>query len=400
MPGKAWSLTILLLSEVAAMSVWFATTASLAAIRQHWALTPFHEAVLTSSVQLGFVAGTAASALLGVADRFDLRRLFSASAAVAALANFGILALEPTSIAVPVLRMLTGVCITGVYPVGMKLAATWATRDLGLLIGLLVGALTLGSALPNLLAGLGGLDWRTPVLGAAMAAAVAAGLIHFAAVGPALTRPPQLRVSNAILAWRDPALRLANLGYLGHMWELYAMWAWIGAFLAASFQQRYGDAPPVSPMLATFAVIAVGALGALGGGWAADRAGRTAVTAACMGVSGCCALGIGLLFGQPAWAVLALGLLWGLTVVADSAQFSAAVTELSERGLVGTMLTVQTCAGFLLTIVSIQALPYVQAAVGWRYAFAVLAIGPFLGAWAMLRLRSQPQAAVLAGGCR
>ena len=233
-----------------------------------------------------------------------------------------------------------------------------------------------------------------------MAAAVAAGLIHFAAVGPALTRPPQLRVSNAILAWRDPALRLANLGYLGHMWELYAMWAWIGAFLAASFQQRYGDAPPVSPMLATFAVIAVGALGALGGGWAADRAGRTAVTAACMGVSGCCALGIGLLFGQPAWAVLALGLLWGLTVVADSAQFSAAVTELSERGLVGTMLTVQTCAGFLLTIVSIQALPYVQAAVGWRYAFAVLAIGPFLGAWAMLRLRSQPQAAVLAGGCR
>lgn len=400
MPGKAVSLSLLLLGEVAAMSVWFATTASLAAIRQHWVLGPFHEALLTSSVQLGFVAGTCTSALLNLADRFDLRRLFSASAAVAGVANLVILFLEPTSMAVPLLRVLTGFCMAGVYPVGMKLAATWATRDLGLLIGLLVAALTLGSAFPNLLAVSGALDWRAPVLGAALAALLAAGLIRFAGIGPAVSRAPPLRLGNALLAWRDPALRLANLGYLGHMWELYAMWAWIGAFLAASLHQRYGGEPPLQPALATFAVIAAGAVGALGGGWAADRLGRTLVTSASMLVSGCCAIGMGFMFGQPAWAVLALGVVWGIAVIADSAQFSAAVAELADRGLIGTMLTVQTCAGFLLTIVSIQLLPLVQAVIGWRYAFMMLAIGPFLGVIAMLRLRSNPRAVMLAGGRR
>lgn len=400
MPGKAVSLSLLLLGEVAAMSVWFATTASLAAIRQHWVLGPFHEALLTSSVQLGFVAGTCTSALLNLADRFDLRCLFSASAAVAGVANLVILFLEPTSMAVPLLRVLTGFCMAGVYPVGMKLAATWATRDLGLLIGLLVAALTLGSAFPNLLAVSGALDWRAPVLGAALAALLAAGLIRFAGIGPAVSRAPPLRLGNALLAWRDPALRLANLGYLGHMWELYAMWAWIGAFLAASLHQRYGGEPPLPPALATFAVIAAGAVGALGGGWAADRLGRTLVTSASMLVSGCCAIGMGFMFGQPAWAVLALGVVWGIAVIADSAQFSAAVAELADRGLIGTMLTVQTCAGFLLTIVSIQLLPLVKAVIGWRYAFMMLAIGPFLGVIAMLRLRSNPRAVMLAGGRR
>ena len=382
------------------MSVWFATTASLSAIRQHWTLGPFHEALLTSSVQLGFVAGTCVSALLNLADRFDMRRLFCASAAVASVTNLVIPLLEPTSLAVPLLRILTGFCMAGVYPVGMKLAATWATRDLGLLIGLLVAALTLGSALPNLLAASATLDWRTPVLGAAAAALLAAVVIPFAGIGPAVSKAPPLRPGHALAAWRDPALRLANLGYLGHMWELYAMWAWIGAFLAASLHQRYGATPPLPPALATFLVVAAGAAGALGGGWAADRLGRTAVTIVSMLVSGCCAVGIGFAFGRDAWVVLAVGIVWGIAIIADSAQFSAAVAELSERGLVGTMLTVQTCAGFLLTIVSIQLLPLVQAAIGWRYAFAALAIGPFLGVIMMRRLRASPRARLLAGGRR
>ncbi len=398
--GKAFSLAILVVAEVAAMATWFATTASLGAIRAQWSLSPFQEALLTSSVQAGFVAGTLLSALLSLADRADLRTLFSVSALVAALANGAILLFEPTHPAVPLLRFITGMCMAGVYPVGMKLAATWAKGDLGLLIGMLVAALTLGSASPHAMAAMGGLDWRAPVAGAAASALIAALLIRFAKVGPNHAKAPPLKLSNALDAFRRPALRLANLGYFGHMWELYAMWAWIGAFFAASFAARYGDAPPLDPRLATFCVVAIGAVGALGGGFAADRLGRTFVTALSMAVSGLCAVGIGFLFGASIWLVLPLALVWGVTVISDSAQFSAAVTELSDRSLIGTMLTVQTCVGFLITLVSIHLLPYAVDAFSWRYAFLILAIGPFLGVLAMLRLRLRPEAASMAGGRR
>ncbi len=387
MAGRGASLAILVVAEVAAMSSWFATTASLSAIRAQHALTAFGEASLTNSVQAGFVAGTLASALLSLPDRVDLRRLFSAGAAVAALANLAILAFDPVSPAVPALRFVTGACMAAVYPVGMKLAATWAAGDLGLLVGLLVAALTLGSAAPHLAAAAGGLDWRWPVLAAAVGAGLAAGLIRFAGLGPDLPGRAVFRPGNMLEAWRDRRVRLANLGYLGHMWELYAMWAWIGAFLAASFRQRYGDAPPIPAELAAFAVVAVGAPGALGGGWAADRYGRPAVTIAAMAVSAACAASVGLLFGGPAWAVLGVSLVWGVAVIADSAQFSAAIAELSPPALIGTMLTVQTCAGFLLTLASIQLVPLLAGWIGWRYAFSALAVGPVLGIAAMRRLR-------------
>ena len=385
--SRRFSLIVLLVSEVAAMSTWFATTASLPAIRAQAALSPFHEALLTSSVQGGFVAGTLCSALLSLPDRFDLRRLFATGAAVAGVANILILFCDPGAAAVPALRFLTGACMAAVYPVGMKLAATWAAGDLGLLVGLLVAALTLGSAFPHLVAAAGGLDWRWPVAAAAAGALCAAGLIRLAALGPNLPAAAPFRLGNALQAWRNRGVRLANLGYLGHMWELYAMWAWIGAFLSASFRARYGAAPPVGPELAAFAVVAVGALGAMGGGWAADRYGRANVTIAAMATSGLCAAGIGLLFGGAAGPLLVVSLVWGVAVIADSAQFSAAIAELSEQPLVGTMLTVQTCLGFLLTLLSIQLIPVAVGWVGWRFAFALLAVGPFLGILAMARLR-------------
>jgi MFS family permease len=393
------SLVFLMLAQVAAMSTWFATTASLTAIRQGWTLTPFHEGLLTSSVQAGFVAGTLTSALLSAADRYDLRRLFATSAAIAGLANLLISLFEPTDAAIPLLRFATGFCLAGVYPVGMKIASTWAKGDLGLLIGLLVGAVTLGSAAPHLFA-TAGLDWRLPAIAAGICAILGAILIRWAEIGPNRGPAPPFRIANAFDAFRSPSVRLANFGYFGHMWELYAMWTWIGSFLAASFALRYGSTPPISAGGVTFLVVASGAMGCLVGGWAADRIGRTAVTITSLVVSGTCALVIGFAFGAPAWIVVAIGVVWGLTVVSDSAQFSASVTELSDRSLVGTMLTVQTCIGFLLTLLTIHLMPYAVAQLGWTYAFTILAIGPAFGIWAMARLRARPESVRIAGGRR
>lgn len=397
--ARTRSLIFLLLAQVTAMTTWFATTASLAAMRQGWTLTPFQEGLMTSSVQAGFVGGTLTSALLSAADRYDPRNLFMTAAAIAGIACLLVVLFEPTDVTVPMLRFATGFCLAGVYPVGMKMAATWAKGDLGLLIGLLVGAVTLGSAMPHLFVPLG-LDWRVPCIVAGVCALIGAVLIRWVDLGPNRAPAPPFRFANATEAFRRRPLRLANLGYFGHMWELYAMWAWIGTFLGASFALRYGASPPIGASVATFLVIASGAIGCLAGGWAADRVGRTAVTIASLAVSGICALIMGFAYGGPAWLILLIGIIWGITVVSDSAQFSASVTELSDRTLVGTMLTVQTCIGFLLTLVTIHVMPYVVTGLGWTYAFMILAIGPAIGMWAMARLRADPASTSLAGGRR
>ena len=397
--ARTRSLIFLLLAQVTAMTTWFATTASLAAMRQGWTLTPFQEGLMTSSVQAGFVGGTLTSALLSAADRYDPRNLFMTAAAIAGIACLLVVLFEPTDVTVPMLRFATGFCLAGVYPVGMKMAATWAKGDLGLLIGLLVGAVTLGSAMPHLFVPLG-LDWRVPCIVAGVCALIGAVLIRWVDLGPNRAPAPPFRLANATEAFRRRPLRLANLGYFGHMWELYAMWAWIGTFLGASFALRYGASPPIGASIATFLVIASGAIGCLAGGWATDRVGRTAVTIASLAVSGTCALIMGFAYGGPAWLILLIGIIWGITVVSDSAQFSASVTELSDRTLVGTMLTVQTCIGFLLTLVTIHVMPYVVTGLGWTYAFMILAIGPAIGMWAMARLRADPASEKLAGGRR
>jgi MFS family permease len=399
--SKRVSFGILLFAEIAAMSTWFATNASISAIKTGSHLSVAHEAMLTNSVQAGFVAGTLISALLALPDRIDLTRLFAISSLIASAATFSIVFLDPASTLILLLRFITGFCMAGVYPVGMAIASTWAAGDLGLLIGLLVAGLTIGSAAPHIAAAYPFLDWRTPCAAAGFGALLAAISICFVKLGPNVWTAPKFKVSNVLQAWRNRAVRTANLGYFGHMWELYAMWAWIGSFVSASFNAASASySPAINPSLVTFAIIASGALGAFGGGWLADRWGRTAVTSLSMIVSGCCALLIGATFGGPPALTIAIGLVWGISVIADSAQFSAAVAELSDNSLRGTMLTIQTSVGFLITLVSIQAMPYVVKWVGWSEAFSLLAIGPFLGTIAMLRLRKMPESEKLAMGRR
>ena len=399
--SKAASVAIVAVVQVGAMALWFSATAVVPSLVAEFGLTGFMQAALTSGVQLGFVVGCLVSAVLGLADRVDPRRLIALSALAGAAANALLLAIDPATLAAPLLRFLTGMAMAGVYPVGMKLASTWAQGDMGLLVGILVGALTLGSASPHLVNALGGVDWRIPVAAASLSAAGAALVILWAGIGPNRAASPPFEPSAMLDAFRDPPLRLAYFGYLGHMWELYAMWAWIGVFLQASFALSLPAAEAsTAARLGAFAAIGAGALGCVAAGYLADRVGRTAITIAAMAVSGTCAATVGFAFGGSPTVLIAITLVWGIAIVADSAQFSAAVAELADRARVGTMLTFQTALGFTLTLATIHLMPAWVDALGWRYAFVPLAIGPACGVWAMACLRAHPRAAQLAGGRR
>ncbi|MDJ0895432.1 MAG: MFS transporter [Alphaproteobacteria bacterium] len=402
--GKWPSLAVLSLCQVAALGLWFSASAVLPSLVESHALSDLQQSLYTSSVQAGFVFGTLISAVLGLADRLNPKLFFAASTVLGATANAAILVLEPTSFLVALCRFITGMSMAGVYPVGMKMAATWAAGDMGLVVGVLVGALTLGSASPHLFNAFGGIDWQFTVAAASLSALAAAVLIWAMALGPNLVPPRPFDPKSALWIWKLRPLRFATLGYLGHMWELYAMWAWLGVFLHASFAFSMagagdGVAATWAKML-TFATIGVGALGCVAGGLLADRVGRTALTMGAMAISGLCCLVVGFLFQASPWLLGLVCLVWGLTVVADSAQFSASVAELSNRYLIGTMLTVQTSLGFLLTLITIHLMPLAVDVLGWTYAFAPLALGPFFGVWAMARLRGDPEATRLAGGRR
>jgi MFS family permease len=335
------------------------------------------------AVQAGFVAGTLASAITNLADVLNARVLLFLGAVTGAVSNAAVL-WAPSGDVVIGLRFLTGVSLACVYPPGMKLAAGWFRDRRGLALGVVIGALTLGKAFPHLLTAIYGAAWREPML-LASALAVLGGLVVLIVVrdGPyvAATAPFDAHAVRRIFQSRGA--RMATLGYLGHMWELYAMWTWIAVLATASFTAAGVANAAATGSVAAFVTIGSGTAGCILAGWFGDRIGRAQVAMLAMAVSAVCAVLTVVVYGaSPAW-FFALAVVWGFAVVADSAQFSALVSEYSPREHVGTALTLQTCLGFLLTIVTIEALPRFAGAVGWRWASLLLVPGPVLGIWAM-----------------
>ncbi|MEL6794034.1 MAG: MFS transporter [Pseudomonadota bacterium] len=378
--GKLGSLLLLGLVVVAGMSPWFATAAALPDMAREGAIGPARQAMLSSGVQAGFVIGALVSAFLGLSDRFDPRRVIACAALVNAAATAGLFIVPLGSDAAIALRVLTGAGFAGIYPPGMKIAVGWGLKDRGLLVGALVAALTLGSGAPNLVAFAGGADWRL-VIGVVAAASLAAGLTApFVRLGPHHARAPAFTPRVIALMWTDPRIRGATGGYLGHMWELYAMWGWISVAAAAGYAAHMdGAAAERLAALTAFLAIALGALLCAPAGWAADRIGKARVSAFALAGSGLAALATAGAHGGPIWLSFALILIWGALVIPDSAQFSAMIADAAPPEVAGSLMTVQTALGFALTILTVQAAPMVAGALGWPATLALMAAGPLFG---------------------
>lgn len=383
MSVKARTLAFLFVACGAGMSLWFMTAAILPDLAAELGLAAARQRALSSAVQAGFVAGALIIAITGLADRLDPRRVFAACGVSAALATACLLVVPLDGSAAVPLRFLAGALMAGVYPVGMKIAVGWGTADRGLLVGALVGALTLGKSIPYGLAWAGGADWRLALGAGSVIAALGAGLVLFTDLGPHHRTARGFRPGAITLAVTDPRIRAAYLGYFGHMWELYIFWAWVGAAATASYLAA-GAADPVSlGKLTAFLAIAAGAPACVVAGQLADRVGKARIATAAMYASGALALLSAASFGGPPALTFALLVLWGIAVIPDSAQFSALVADHAPPEWAGSLLTFQTALGFLLTVVTVEAAPLVADRYGWPTLLAGLALGPAFGVLAM-----------------
>lgn len=400
-PGqRRWRvLAVLSLAIVLSMTTWFSATAVVPELRAEWNLGTGFSAWLTIAVQLGFVLGSVGSSLVNLPDLVAPRRLMMFAAFGAAAVNLHILAADPWSALLA--RFLTGIFLAGVYPPALKLASTWFVRDRGLAFGCLIGGLTLGSAVPHLVNAAGGVHWPVVIVATSAATAVGGLLVGLLVrEGPYPFPRAVFDPRQVAQVLRNRGVLLASLGYFGHMWELYAMWAWF-LYYARNALEAQGAGGPALASALTFLVIGAGALGCVLGGVLGDRWGRTATTIAMMAFSAACAFLIGFTFDGPFLLFLAIGIVWGITVVADSGQFSAVVTEVGDPRYVGTALTLQLGIGFALTVVTIWVVPSVADWGGsWQWVFFILVPGPLLGIAAMAALRRSPIALQIAHGRR
>lgn len=384
---KTRSITILVIAQVSALSLWFISAAVLPDMLREFSISAGRQAALNSAVPAGFVLGALMSALLGLSDRFDPRRLFFICSCIASASGFALLVFEPGGNASILMRFITGAMLAGVYPVGMKIAVGWGKEDRGLLVGLLVGALTFGSASPHLVAWLGGAEWRLVIKIVSSFTLLSAVLILFAKLGPYHAKSPAFKMSSITQAWTNKRVRYAYLGYFGHMWELYAMWAWIGVATYASYSLTLTETDAVSfSKITAFLAIGLGGVACFFGGYWADKIGKARVTVIAMILSTSGAVLTALTFGGAPWITFVVVIIWGIAIIPDSPQFSALVADSAPPEIAGSLMTFQTAIGFALTIFTVQITPYVVAWTSWPTVILIMAIGPLFGIYFMRKL--------------
>ncbi|MFQ5937713.1 MAG: MFS transporter [Acidiferrobacterales bacterium] len=381
-----WILLIIVVSQFTGTSLWFASNAVLGDLQQQWALANDVLGYMTSAVQAGFIAGTLTFAFFAISDRFSPRVIFFLCGLLGALANLSVYLFAEGFWSLLAFRFITGFFLAGIYPVGMQIAAGWYQKGLGRAIGFLTGALVLGTALPHLLKSLGqDLPWEAVTVAVSGIAAFG-GLLMFLLVpdGPYLVKGTKFDPRALAVIFQSRLFRASAFGYFGHMWELYAFWAFVPVVLAA--YAAVNSQVSLNVSFWAFAVIGIGSLGCAGGGLFSLRLGSARVAFTQLTSSGVCCLVSPLLFFAPLPVFLAFLLFWGIAVVGDSPQFSALNAENAPRALVGSALTIATSIGFAITIVSIQLLNYLATFVQASYLFLPLAIGPLLGLISMAPL--------------
>lgn len=383
---KARALALLSTAIILALSLWFVSAAILPEMMKEAAIAPWRQAGLTTAVQVGFVCGALVSAIFGVADRFDPRRVFALAALFGAAANLVMLAAPIGGDMAIAARFATGAALACIYPVGMKIAVGWGIKDRGRIVGLIIGALTFGTAAPYVIAFAGGAEWRATVIAASAAAALAAVVVSGVGLGPWHVRAARFDPATIAMAWTNRGVRLAYAGYFGHMWELYAMWGWATSLLLAAFAADLGEAAKPAALLTAFAAIMAGGVACIAAGLVADRVGKARVAMVALAASALAGLATAFAFDGPAWLLGLIFIVWGAAIVPDSAQFSALVADYAPPEVAGSLMTLQTALGFALTFVTVQGAPLLADWAGWRVTLAVLAIGPALGFLAMRRL--------------
>lgn len=377
------------LSELCALSLWYSASVIAPELIKVWNLSPNSEAWLSASVPIGFVFGALFSSYIGVADRFNARKVLAVSALLGAILNALLIVIDSSFFGI-LLRILTGVTLAGVYPIAVKILSEWFPKKRGLAIGILIASLTLGSSLPHfVVVFFSSLSWKFVIICTSVLALISAFIVYFILEdAPVKSKKVPFSLNLIKKVVMNKQVMFANYGYFGHMWELYAMWTWLPAFLTSSFLIYSPEIPHWFIPLSSFTSIGIaGGIGCVVGGLISDKIGRANLTIISMIISALCSIIIGFTYGQFIWLTLIVSIIWGMSVISDSAQFSVAVSEKAEDEYVGTALTFQMCIGFLFTIFSINLIPIIQRIVGWEWVFAILAIGPIVGIITMVKYR-------------